>query len=128
MGAKWWLVVVLALGSGCLTRAPTTMELDRRAGLLADKERDWVSELGTSSSLPKTPRLPVRVAPLVEKVWVADLPLGNDARLQGTWLYLEVEHGRWLDEVDPGGAPLVETQQPVSVREWRNDTEWAGGQ
>ncbi len=69
------------------------------------------SELGqvrTSSAVARSPRMPVKVPPLIERVWVSDLPLGPDARLQGTWLFLEVEHGKWLDEVDPGGGPLID--------------------
>jgi hypothetical protein len=107
------LLAVLAplLLPGCLVRAPTTHELDRRAGLLAVDRTDALAQVHTSSTVPRSPQMPVRLPPLVEKVWVSDLPLGPDARLQGTWLYLEVDRGRWLDEVDPGGAPLLDLER-----------------
>lgn len=107
-------VVILAGASLCMacftTRAPTTHELDRRAGLLAPggSAGPQLVDVGTTTTLARTPKMPVKVPPLIEKVWVSDVPLGPDARLQGTWLYLEVRKGQWLDEVDPGGAPLVD--------------------
>ncbi len=104
------LAALLSL-SGCLARAPTSFELDRRAGLLADHRTDALAQVHTSSAVPRAPMMPVKLPPLIEKVWVSDLPLGPDARLQGTWLYLEVERGRWLDEVDPGGAPLIDVER-----------------
>lgn len=102
------LVVVALFPLGCLVRAPTTHELDRRAGLLSDGRAAAMVQVRTSSTVARAAQVPVRLPPLVEKVWVSDLPLGPDARLQGTWLYLEVDRGRWLDEVDPGGAPLLD--------------------
>jgi hypothetical protein len=101
----------LVLVTGCMKRAPTTYELDRRAGFGvpgADHNRDALDDVHTSSAVARSPRMPVKVPPLIERVWVSDLPLGDGARLQGTWLFLEVEKGRWLDEVDPGGAPLLD--------------------
>lgn len=106
------LLVSTVLTAGCITRAPTTYELDRRAGFTtppnAKPSADAVDKLRTSSAVARAPRVPVKVPPLIEKVWVSDYPLGDGARLQGTWLFLEVERGRWLDEVDPGGAPLLD--------------------
>jgi hypothetical protein len=96
---------------GCIVRAPTTHELDRRAGLLDDGRSAMLTQVHTSSAVARPAQAPVRLPPLVEKVWVSDLPLGPDARLQGTWLYLEVDRGRWLDEVDPGGAPLLDLER-----------------
>lgn len=102
------MLLVMASATACITRAPTTYELDRRAGLLADAKDDPLPSIHTSSAVPRAPRMPVQIPPLIEKVWVSDLPIGEGARLQGTWIFLEVERGRWLDEVDPGGAPLLE--------------------
>jgi hypothetical protein len=112
------VVLGLLLGAGCIHRAPTTYELDRRAGFpvpppaVAKKGEPVVSQdldkVRTSSAVAQSPRMPVKVPPLIERVWVSDIPLGPDARLQGTWLFLEVERGKWLDEVDPGGGPLID--------------------
>ena len=107
-----WILLPVGL-TGCLGRAPTTYELDRRAGFKVPSEEAAAAQakslmqLGTSSAVAPSPRMPVKVPPLVEKVWVSDLGLSEDARLQGTWMFIEVERGRWLDEVDPGGAPLL---------------------
>lgn len=104
-------LLAMVLAGGCMKRAPTTYELDRRAGFGvpgADQNRDALDDVRTSSAVATSPRMPVKVPPLIERVWVSDLALGDGARLQGTWLFLEVEKGRWLDEVDPGGAPLLD--------------------
>ncbi len=96
--------------SGCITRAPTTYELDRRAGFSPPGEPvlpDDLSKMRTNSAIARTPMIPVRVPPVVEKVWIADSTLGDGAKMQGTWMFLEVEPGRWFDEVDPGAAPLL---------------------
>ena len=108
MTRSLFAVAALLPLAGCLVRAPTTFELDRRAGLLADARTDGLMQVRTSSAVARAPQMPVKLPPLIEKVWVSDVPLGPDARLQGTWMYLEVERGRWLDEVDPGGAPLLD--------------------
>jgi hypothetical protein len=116
--------MVLAVGlwalGGCLTRAPTTYELDRRAGFTPPNggtpRREELSPLHTSSAVARAPRVPVKVPPLIEKVWLSDLALGPRARLQGTWVYLEVEPGRWLDEIDPGGAPLLDLEAKKGSR------------
>ena len=104
------LTTTIVLFSGCITRAPTTYELDRRAGFNAPGEPvlpDDLSKMRTNSNIPRAALMPVRMPPLVEKIWVADTTLADGAKLQGTWLFLEVEPGRWLDEVDPGAAPLT---------------------
>lgn len=105
----WSVLGVCALG-GCITRAPTTYELDRRAGFTPPGEpvlADDLAKMRTNSNIPRAPMIPVRIPPVIEKVWVADSTLADGAKMQGTWMFLEVEPGRWLDEVDPGAAPLV---------------------
>jgi hypothetical protein len=115
------LLILAAALPGCLTRAPTSYELDRRAGLLPpseDKEKadkavkGELSGIRTNSSIPRSPEMPVRLPPLVEKVWVSDMTLADGVKMQGTWLFLEVEPGRWLDEYDPGGAALTSPMPP----------------
>jgi hypothetical protein len=95
---------------GCITRAPTTYELDRRAGFSLPKDsilNDELAKMRTSSNVPKAPMVPVRIPPVIEKVWVADASLGEGAKMQGTWMFLEVEPGKWFEEVDLGSAPIV---------------------
>ena len=110
------LISLSLFGSiGCMTRAPTTYELDRRAGTLpptVEVSTSDLSQVRTNSKIAAAPMMPMKVPPLIEKVWVADVTLADGAKLQGTWLFLEVEPGRWLDEVDPGAAPLVLPSSP----------------
>ncbi len=63
--------------------------------------------LHTTSAITPEPMMPARVAPVVRRIWVSDQHLPDGSWLQGTWLFIEVEPSRWLDEVDPGGAPFV---------------------
>lgn len=96
--------------SGCaVTRAESDYELNRRAGLPIpgeDKLNLKEGDLRTSSVLQKNSYMPARVPPVVERIWFFDKKIGNYWQ-QGTWVWVEVEPGRWLNDVDPGGAPLV---------------------
>jgi hypothetical protein len=103
--------VLLALTTGCISRAPTQYELDRRGGfanpsLPASKPEDALQGARFSSQIEKMPMQPVRVAPLVEKIWVFDQQLGP-AWLQGSWMFIEVQPAQWFDAIDPGAAPFV---------------------
>jgi hypothetical protein len=142
-------VAVLACGClglvglvGCVRRAPTSYELDKRAGLgtpppevayehpkrharKADRKagrHGGVAEpsLRSTSLVPSTPRMPARTNPVLRRVWVADQTLSDGSWLQGTWWVLEVEPSRWLHEVDPGGA---EFSGPVRVEGHSEDAE-----
>ena len=92
--------------SSCVTRAPTENELDRRAGLvpatLAEEHRDELKDQLTGlhpvKGQDKPTRLPLRSTARVERVWVYDQELDGGYFLQGTYLYLEVEPGRWVQE------------------------------
>jgi hypothetical protein len=96
------LALVTILVAGCATRAPTKFELDRRAGLIPEADgqkkiaeaRD-VRSLATST---KDPAMPHRTSPRVEKIWVYDQELGPNTWMQGTFIFLEVEPGRWSTE------------------------------
>jgi hypothetical protein len=93
-----------------MTRAPTTYELDRRAGMLPPAGEGVVQDLSlikTNSKIASVPTMPMKIPALIEKVWLSDVTLTDGVKMQGTWLFLEVEPGKWLDEVDPGAAPLV---------------------
>lgn len=93
----------------CVSRAPSTYELHKRTGVPSPddvSEKFPSASLRSTSSVSMEPMMPARVAPVVERVWLFDRKIGNYWQ-QGTWVWLEVEQGRWLHEVDPGGAPLV---------------------
>ena len=94
-----WLIY---LTSGCATRAPTDYELDRRAGLVPTVEVERLSReadlLRHVEGSPKPALEPPRTKPRLERVWVYDQELDGGYWLQGTYLYLEVEPGRWQEE------------------------------
>lgn len=93
------LAFITVLMTGCATRAPTKFELDRRAGLVpeADGQRTVVEaqDLRPLPTSAKVPAMPYRTSPRVEKIWVYDQELGPNAWMQGTYVFLEVEPGRW---------------------------------
>lgn len=99
--------------TSCLTRAPTTYELDRRAGMLPPNQiqvQDDLAKMQTSSNVARQAQMPARLSPLVEKIWVNSQILPDGSKLDGTWMWIEVEKSKWLDENDPGSAPLVISQ------------------
>lgn len=101
--------LILFLPACVISRAPSTYELHKRTGVSSpgDASENFPSvNLRSTSSLSMEPMMPARVAPIVERVWLFDRKVGNYWQ-QGTWVWLEVEQGKWLHEVDPGGAPLV---------------------
>ena len=104
--------------SGCLRRAPTHFELDRRAGHAVPPAPaqhtprqgpgDGFEEpLWAASVVAPSPEMPARIAPVIRRVWVHDQLLPDGSWLQGTWLFVEVEPARWLLDADPGAAPIV---------------------
>ena len=127
--------VFICASGGCMKRAPTNYELDRRAGMATpppeaqfESERQkkkhrkqnptFTEPLWTSSTLAAAPVMPARVQPVVRKIWVPDQLLEDGSWLQGTWMFVEVEPAHWLPEVDPGGAPFAtQTKGPKSVKE-----------
>lgn len=119
----WMAGVVLLVGVGCAKRAPTSYELDARAGHPVPPE-DWKDkhwrgrrppvghvavqhELSTTSTLAPATEMPARIEPVVKKIWIADRLLDDGSWLQGTWMYVEVEPAKWLYEVDPYSSPFA---------------------
>ena len=103
-------VLPFILLTGCLTRAPTTYELDRRSGMLPPNQvqiKDDLAKMQTSSNIARQSQMPARLSPLVERIWVNSQILPDGSKLDGTWMWIEVEKSKWLDENDPGSAPLV---------------------
>lgn len=126
------LLMAVSMG-GCLVRAPTTYELDQRAGngippanpvyehpKRHKKGVPFEEPLHTTSGVAPTPLMPARSAPVIRRVWVADQTLPDGSWLQGTWWYLEAEPSRWLHEIDPGSAPFAE---PARAPESASDRE-----
>lgn len=123
---RWGLLGALfgAAGSGCLVRAPTSYELDKRAGngippadpayehprRYRRKGVSFEEPLRSTSGIAPAPLMPARTAPVIRRVWVADQTLPDGSWLQGTWWFMEVEPSNWLHEIDPGAAPFAEPE------------------
>ncbi len=106
------LVSVLSLTSvSCATRAPSTFELDKKAGLTPTldiegakteakelkKTEDKKDERSKEKSKEKEkPEQPWRTRPRVEKIWVYGQELSPSVYLQGTHVFLEVNPGEWI--------------------------------
>lgn len=93
------IFVVTLMTTGCLTRAPSDYELDRRAGFTppgatSDRSATELQKLGAVKSEIKPSLVPVRRAARVEKIWVFDQTIDNRV-LQHTWLFVEVDKGGW---------------------------------
>ena len=107
------LISLLLISSitGCvISRAPTTYELDRRAGMLPPNQnqvKDDLTKMQTNSNIARKTQMPERLPPLVEKIWISSQILPDGSKLDGTWMWIEVDHARWLDENDPGSASLL---------------------
>lgn len=102
------ILVFLCLSStvACVSRAPSEYELDRRAGLLpsieVEKAKAGAMDLRQGAVDPKSPVKPLRAAPWFERVWVYDQELDGGYWMQGTYVFLEVEPGRWM-KAEEGG-------------------------
>ena len=94
----------------CATRAPSTNELDKKAGLSpaldADAAKKDVKELRKSEEKKKEkdvdPDKPRRSFPRIERIWVYGQELAPTVYMQGTSLFLEVTPGAWIS--GEGGA------------------------
>ena len=93
--------------SACATRAPSDYELDRRAGLVPTVEverlRRDAEDIRQVNGDGKAAHQPPRSQPRLERIWVYDQELDGGYWLQGTYVFLEVEPGRWLEETQAGG-------------------------
>lgn len=104
-------VLLIYLASACATRAPSEYELDRRAGLVPAIEVERLSrEAADLQKVPgsaKFPQVPPRTKPRLERVWVYDQELDGGYWLQGTYIYFELEPGRWqVDAAADAGESL----------------------
>lgn len=102
-------VFLMSLNVSCASRAPTQYELDKRAGLLSVAEakeetnQKIVPSNGNVAKLdPKKPEIPRRASPWFERLWVYDQETKGGYWLQGTFVFVEIEPGRWIK---PGEEP-----------------------
>lgn len=104
MKSKILMCLFPILTTACLTRAPTEYELDKRAGFatpaspkLSDKE---IKSFGSNAAEVRTTDAPPRRAPLVKKIWVYRQTIDNRV-FDGTWMWVELDRGRWDFESNP---------------------------
>jgi hypothetical protein len=91
------LVTVCALASvSCATRAPSTFELDKQAGLAPSLDVEGAKREAKELKREERRAEPlVRTRPRIEKIWVYGQELSPTVYLQGTYLFLEVSPGEW---------------------------------
>jgi hypothetical protein len=106
---KFLTLLGLAPAFSCASRAPTQYELDKRAGLLsvAESKEETNQKIVPSSANaakldPKKPEIPRRASPWFERLWVYDQETKGGYWLQGTFVFVEIEPGRWIK---PGEEP-----------------------
>jgi hypothetical protein len=106
MRRSLFVFVIGASAVSCVSRAPSEYELDRRAGLMpsleVEKAKSGALEINQMSFTGKSPTKPVRAAPWFERVWVYDQELDGGYWMQGTYVFLEVEPGRWVKPEEGG--------------------------
>lgn len=105
------LMLVSGLGA-CATRAPSTHELERRSGLSGGgyDEKSFEAELGrigVETAQGKESGAPVRLAPVIARVWLHDQVLDDGGWLQGTWMFVEVEGSKWVRTPEASGGALT---------------------
>ncbi len=115
--------LVAGVSAGCVSRAPTECELDRRSGLYpssycdseAAKKAPPAALAAAASPLSSKPApVPVREQPTVARVWIHDQLLEGGTLMEGTWAFIEVEPSRWARE---GQGPLFVPSRTAGGRE-----------
>jgi hypothetical protein len=100
-------LLFLLMSAGCVSRAPTDCELDKRSGMypssFCDKEeaKDGPRPSGISTSRFATdtkPALPIREEAKIARIWVSDQKIDGGHWMQGTWIFVEIEGSRWSGE------------------------------
>lgn len=99
-----YFVICFSLSAliGCVSRAPSDCELDKRSGLYPSSfcentsNSDDKVEKNKSVSNIRPSSIPVRSEPLIKRVWVNDQILEGGHWMQGTWIYIEVEPSKWV--------------------------------
>jgi hypothetical protein len=138
-----WSLSLIFLTIGCVSRAPTDCELDKRSGLYpssfcegnADKSAVGPTQRATAANV-KPNEIPVRSEPLVKRVWIHDQILEGGHWMQGTWAYIEVEPSKWVGtstrssnqvnttslEPDDTSVPVSEKATPENTPKGRSST------
>lgn len=86
--------------TSCMTRAPSDFELDKQAGRIPKKslnKQESTEEVYKVIGLNKDAKEPIKTSPRVEKIWLYDQETDSGAFLQGTYIYFQVDGGRWLN-------------------------------
>ena len=119
---------MLSILAACQTTAPSNYELNRRSGLGVSLDTEAkvsnkgeLSKIRTGRMPSKEAVMPVRVAPLIEKIWVYDQIVNEGEWMQGTWMFIEVEKAKWLPEVETGYGSFIETKK-ISISKKRGES------
>jgi hypothetical protein len=115
-------VASIATG-GCVSRAPTDCELDKRSGLYPSSFCEGKTDKGSVEPLQRAAasnvqpnEIPFRSEPLVKRVWIHDQILEGGHWMQGTWAYIEVEPSKWVGTTSrPSNLANATTSKPASI-------------
>lgn len=98
-------IFISSLCASCITRAPSNYELDRRAGrvpgnLSVSVHKQFANEIHEIKGQETQSIEPKRVEPRIEKVWIYNQELNDGAYLQGTFVFMQIDNGYWLNPAD----------------------------
>ena len=124
---RFFLLSTIGFLASCQTTAPSSYELNRRSGVPVSMDSEQenssnetidkdLSKIRTGTSLPKNPRMPVRLPGVVEKVWVYGHRVNDQHWLQDTWIFVEVDQEKWLGEIDSGEGDFATDITPDSKK------------
>ena len=114
---------------GCVSRAPTECELDKRSGLYPSSDCGSAVLSVSLDSQPKTQsapalqagQIPVRSQPVVKKIWVSPQIIEGGHWMDGTWLYLETEPSQWLGSVPRSEMAKAQKGEPSVAQKATNN-------
>ena len=92
-------ILIFLSCQSCLTRAPTTYELDMRSGTRPAtqnyKEKDLNEIKIVDSNTKKDFFEPKKSPPKIEKIWMTSKQLKDNTFMEGTWIWIETQKSRW---------------------------------
>ena len=113
------IFLLCLLMKACATSAPSNYELNRRSGLDITRDKGETKQetldrelknVRTGTAVGTVAKMPARLPPVVEKIWVYDQIVNDGQWLQGTWIFVEVDEAKWLPEIDSGSGSFLDTK------------------
>lgn len=81
-----------------ITRAPSKNELDNKSGVLSFySEKEKSDQIYDVVGMTKESKNPTQTKPKIVKLWVYDQEINSGTYLQGTYLFLQIDKGHWVN-------------------------------